>query len=107
MFRDLTLQKKSRGRRESSSTLAHICRFDQSNRLEQIHFRPGFYTTTSPSSLSFLSFHTVLSIPKDCQDMRLSGLQREVLKLYRKCLREANKKPQVIARLDWPIKWLT
>ncbi|MCJ1399654.1 hypothetical protein MMC11_002856 [Xylographa trunciseda] len=25
--------------------------------------------------------------------MRLSGLQREVLALYRKCLREASKKP--------------
>ncbi|ETN38663.1 uncharacterized protein HMPREF1541_06700 [Cyphellophora europaea CBS 101466] len=25
---------------------------------------------------------------------RLSGLQREVLKLYRRCLREANKKPE-------------
>lgn len=26
--------------------------------------------------------------------MRLSGLQREVLKLYRHCLREARKKPE-------------
>jgi hypothetical protein len=27
--------------------------------------------------------------------MRLSGLQREVLGLYRQCLRESRKKPQV------------
>jgi Complex 1 protein (LYR family) len=27
--------------------------------------------------------------------MRLSGLQRDVLKLYRQCLREARKKPPV------------
>ena len=27
--------------------------------------------------------------------MRLSGLQKEVLSLYRKCLREARKKPAV------------
>lgn len=27
--------------------------------------------------------------------MRLSGLQRDVLKLYRQCLREARKKPLV------------
>jgi hypothetical protein len=28
-------------------------------------------------------------------NMRLSGLQKEVLKLYRRCLREARKKPSV------------
>ena len=27
--------------------------------------------------------------------MRLSGLQKEVLSLYRNCLRESRKKPQV------------
>ncbi|OAQ81569.1 complex 1 protein (LYR family) domain-containing protein [Purpureocillium lilacinum] len=30
--------------------------------------------------------------------MRLSGLQKEVLALYRQCLRESRKKPQVRAR---------
>jgi succinate dehydrogenase assembly factor 1 len=30
--------------------------------------------------------------------MRLSGLQREVLSLYRKCLRESRKKPMVSVR---------
>jgi hypothetical protein len=29
--------------------------------------------------------------------MRLSGLQKEVLALYRQCLRECRKKPQVCA----------
>ena len=32
--------------------------------------------------------------------MRLSGLQREVLSLYRKCLREIRKKPAVSGRLS-------
>lgn len=32
--------------------------------------------------------------------MRLSGLQREVLKLYRQCLREARKKPEVFVEPD-------
>lgn len=34
--------------------------------------------------------------------MRLSGLQREVLSLYRKCLREARKKPAVRGLLSYP-----
>lgn len=34
--------------------------------------------------------------------MRLSGLQREVLKLYRRCLREAAKKPEVsFSAIGW------
>src|SRR5271155_2833463 len=33
-------------------------------------------------------------------EMRLSGLQREVLHLYRQCLREAGKKPEV-SRRSW------
>lgn len=33
--------------------------------------------------------------------MRLSGLQREVLSLYRKCLREARKKPAVSGLLSY------
>ena len=33
-------------------------------------------------------------------NMRLSGLQREVLSLYRKCLREARKKPTVSSLLS-------
>jgi hypothetical protein len=32
--------------------------------------------------------------------MRLSGLQKEVLKLYRQCFREARKKPEV--RFNYP-----
>lgn len=35
--------------------------------------------------------------------MRLSGLQREVLKLYRKCLREARKKPEVKITMPSPL----
>jgi hypothetical protein len=36
-----------------------------------------------------------LPLPANEKDMRLSGLQREVLSLYRKCLRGARKKPEV------------
>lgn len=40
--------------------------------------------------------------------MRLSGLQREVLSLYRKCLREARKKPAVSGLFSYDnLAWTT
>lgn len=43
--------------------------------------------------------------------MRLSGLQKEVLALYRQCLRESRKKPQVCECHDdtcvQETQWLT
>ncbi len=47
------------------------------------------------------------SSPSMHSSMRLSGLQRDVLSLYRKCLREARKKPKVIAKASNPSISLT
>jgi len=39
--------------------------------------------------------------------MKLSGLQKEVLSLYRQCLRESRRKPAVSTRLGLPVGWGT
>jgi succinate dehydrogenase assembly factor 1 len=57
----------------------------------------------NPPTIPSSSRHQLLSIPRGSVwaitlAMRLSGLQREVLALYRKCLRESRKKPSVRIR---------
>ena len=62
-----------------------------------------------PSKGAFDSpFHSTIFVPVEIvivkrhhsPDMKLSGLQREVLSLYRKCLRETRKKPMVRRSLN-------
>lgn len=61
----------------------------------------GFHTfdSVSPSETNAtITPRLFLSI---CRMARLSGLQREVLSLYRKCLREIRKKPAVSSSSDF------
>jgi hypothetical protein len=49
----------------------------------------------SPSLHVYSVRVVIVSITPGALEMRLSGLQRQVLSLYRQCLREAKKKPSV------------
>ena len=51
----------------------------------------AFGLQTAPASRNLLGLVYILTRPS----MRLSGLQREVLSLYRSCLRASRKKPAV------------
>lgn len=63
-------------------------RFELSSHL----FSPSFAATLK--HLTTPACHTA-ALPSTRFTMRLSGLQKEVLALYRQCLRESRKKPQV------------
>lgn len=55
-----------------------------------LDFRTVSICTSFTSSIQLLIIKETAS-----STMRLSGLQRDVLKLYRQCLRAARKKPEV------------
>ncbi len=53
------------------------------------------YYPTYPYTIIRSKITTTFSNAVGLSGMRLSGLQRDVLSLYRKCLRETRKKPAV------------
>ena len=75
-------------------------------RLMSLERNPTFDETPALEDISelFRHFHPKFQRHTVCQStataiMRLSGLQRDVLALYRQCLRESRKKPQVSIQL--------
>lgn len=61
----------------------------------------GFHTFDSVSPSATNATITPCLFLSICRMARLSGLQREVLSLYRKCLREIRKKPAVSSSSDF------